>query len=867
MRRFPQTVRLCALVFLLAGALALRAGDACALPVHDEHHPRLLFDADGLPNLLDDIWADPERFAILEANNVNVAGMIVEPADSLLDYWWGFSEIQELAIAAQLAPALLDSVAAAALERTTLRLAEIADPDPGLELGTLGSAIRLQGLALGYDNAFAAAPDSVRQIMIDEILLYLDYIPNNPNFQYFLYNPLVSNKGASIAASLILGALAIEPELPGDPILADARLFADELLAKAVADMFCRDGSYREGAGYAAWALRTLLPAREALLRLEGSQSWDGAEADRRLEWFAYQLLPELAGGYLNRNDHNTANFLISRHHSFIEWMTLRGSDPGLARWLLRRTSGDMGYNWGREGDPIATLLWHRSGSESPPTSLNAGRFFPDRGFFVYRRGWPGDSVEDSFLLTLEGGRFMGGHAQEDVGQFTLRALGHGFALDHGAGLMAKQTESHNLVLADGIGQHNAGSSIGTDGTTELLLESNFCTVLRVDMTDAYTTHSPFNDADVPWSGWSWSWGYDGGNPMESALRTLLLFHGDPDEIPVVWLEDDLLKLDDEEHDFEWRMHIDDSLTVAQLDAASWEVAGDGGRLHMRLHDSDDEDWVMSLAPYDNGGDDPNSQVFALAREEEHFTALLQLSPLRNAEAAPACSTTNWPEGLRAVSERGGRERRILRRREEEPLVTDSERLDGAWGVLDYEGQLARTLLIEGRHLVADGSSLIGLEPSGSAAYDGEAVRLSAPDLQFKIWAPNATAVFAGDLLVPFERRGDFVVGPPLDTNDLPEASVTGDVPLIDGPWPNPGRGPFLLTARGLGKSATLEVFDISGRLQRRLNAVSRSGDGGERSFIWDGRNDRSEAVASGIYLLRLRGQAGSVQRKLLLLR
>ena len=849
---------------LAAGALLLLVAHGYAIPPHAENHPRLFFDASDVPVMLAEIQADQARNDALLANNVRVTELMVEEADSIIDYWWGFSEIQVLAVGAQFAPSLLDSVAAVTLERAILRLVEVADPGVGLDLGTLGTAVRLLNLAWGFDCAFATASDSLRQVVVDEILGYLDEMPQNPYIQLFLYNPLVSNKGASIAASLLLAAHAIEPEAPGDPRIESARLFARDLLEKADADLFCADGSYREGAGYAAWTLRTLLPAREAQLRLAGEQLWDAAKTERQLEWFAYQLLPELPGGYLNRNDHNTSDFLISRHHSFIEWMTLRGQNPYLARWLLRRTSGDMGYSWGTASDPIATILWHRGGVDAPPALLADGRFFPDRGTYIHRRGWPGDPVEDSLLLTLEGGRFYGGHAQEDVGNFTLRALGHGFAIDHGAGTVAKQTESHNLTRADGIGQHNAGSSIGTDGVTEMLIDSGFCTAVRVDMTAAYTTYSPFNNADVPWEGWNWSWGYDGGNPMERAFRTLLLFHGDQEELPVLFLEDDMLKDDAEPHLFEWRMHMEEALAVTQMDSVTWEAVGANGSLHMRLHDPAPPFELHGVTPYDNQGSDPNSQVFSLADSAVNFTPLWQLSPLRSAESAPETFTEVSANGLLAVSLRGGRERRVLRRRGAEPLATANEILDGAWGVLESEAGLSRALLIDGRRLVSGGSVRIAIEPAGSAAYDGETVQLSDPELSFKIHAPAATGVFADGLPVPYERRGDYVSGPPPGDPVLPDVHAADSPLVLDAPTQSPGRPPFLFTARSGGGPLAIEIFDVRGRLQRRLDSGASQG---ERSFLWDGRDSRGVSVASGVYLVRLLDGSRSVRRKVLLLR
>jgi len=54
------------------------------------------------------------------------------------------------------------------------------------------------------------------------------------------------------------------------------------------------------------------------------------------------------------------------------------------------------------------------------------------------------------------------------------------------------------------------------------------------------------------------------------------------------------------------------------------------------------------------------------------------------------------------------------------------------------------------------------------------------------------------------------------------------------------------------GAPATaLEIFDVRGRRLRSLDP------GGEGSVIWDGRDDRGEALPSGVYLVRAAGESG----------
>ncbi|MBN1827246.1 MAG: M20/M25/M40 family metallo-hydrolase [Candidatus Eisenbacteria bacterium] len=62
-----------------------------------------------------------------------------------------------------------------------------------------------------------------------------------------------------------------------------------------------------------------------------------------------------------------------------------------------------------------------------------------------------------------------------------------------------------------------------------------------------------------------------------------------------------------------------------------------------------------------------------------------------------------------------------------------------------------------------------------------------------------------------------------------------------------------------------LDLYDVNGRLVRALVRGAR--DAGDRETVWDGRNDRGEPVASGVYLCRLRAGDRGDSRKIVLLR
>ena len=64
---------------------------------------------------------------------------------------------------------------------------------------------------------------------------------------------------------------------------------------------------------------------------------------------------------------------------------------------------------------------------------------------------------------------------------------------------------------------------------------------------------------------------------------------------------------------------------------------------------------------------------------------------------------------------------------------------------------------------------------------------------------------------------------------------------------------------------AVLNIYDSSGHLVRRLH--TSWAPAGRRSMTWDGTDSSGRAVASGVYLVRLNTQAGTVVAKCVLVR
>jgi hypothetical protein len=102
--------------------------------------------------------------------------------------------------------------------------------------------------------------------------------------------------------------------------------------------------------------------------------------------------------------------------------------------------------------------------------------------------------------------------------------------------------------------------------------------------------------------------------------------------------------------------------------------------------------------------------------------------------------------------------------------------------------------------------------------------------------------------------------------DDATSVDITTRAPVfLAPPWPNPARNDvtFHLDAPA-GVATRLEVYDVRGRL---VMGWSGDGPGGGRTIHWNLRDLQGEAVASGIYLIRLRAGGSEIVHRLVRLR
>jgi len=105
-------------------------------------------------------------------------------------------------------------------------------------------------------------------------------------------------------------------------------------------------------------------------------------------------------------------------------------------------------------------------------------------------------------------------------------------------------------------------------------------------------------------------------------------------------------------------------------------------------------------------------------------------------------------------------------------------------------------------------------------------------------------------------------------TSDVPGEEIL-DVPsdyVLKGVSPNPFN-PVTEIAYGLPEDGrvALRVYNVAGKLVRVL--VDGEVDAGYHAAIWDGRDDRGEAVSSGVYFCRMEAVGFEEAAKMVLLK
>jgi hypothetical protein len=852
--------------------------------LYDAHHPRLLFtnaELPGLYNKVRDGGYDDDAY-----NFIRLVTQYIYPSSSeeeLLDGDFGLETMPNLGLAGFLESPIDTNALALGRNLTTY----VAD-NYAVDDDVFYSSLRLRSLALGYDMFFDNSPESLRTVIRNEIISYIDSMTATPVYSLLEFRPYLSNKAAMAAAAIGMAAICLSEETDSARVV-KALTFADNITDIWLFFLVDPDGSYNEGVLYASWSLRNLIYYFRARYLYDGYDYSKEIRIHTMEDWFAYELLPEGSGRTNNLNTCQWNDFVLSQHHTYFDWMQI-ATGSNLAAWLYEHTAGPYGWDWGLKADKAATVIWNQNLPPEPPqNTLRNSKLWYNRGLYYYRSGWHLDAASDDVVFSFYSGKFQGGHAQEDQGQFTLYGYGAKFAIDHGSGSPAKQSEAHNMVLIDGIGQHNAGSSIGTDGAIDNFLISEYADCITADLAEAYTTYSFLNTRDYPFIGADWSWGYDGGNPVNYAKRTVIAVH-DTLLPPYFILIDDIEK-DGLPHDYEWRMHTHDANTI---DTATnpVQITSGTGSLDMYLISPAFDSVQTSVAPFNNLNPDPDALVLSLSTSAVSPTFALLLFPKNTSVPAPAVSWENQPWGFSITLDWGGGItdtfiRNISGGTIMFPAVASASgdqtkqgdstephgsaasftlSTDAPLAVTRTDGtQLKQYLLSKATNFEFNDTTYMSTSNGPlSCALSGNRIELDRYDADFTFYAPGVEEAYYRNQKIYVEIDGSGYVTPD------PLTGVTKEPPprniLRAKAFPNPFN-PATTILVDLADRSDVEavIYDLSGRRVKHL--WSGSLPSGISALQWKGTNDDGNRVASGVYFLRIQTPATATTLKLVLIK
>jgi hypothetical protein len=515
--------------------------------------------------------------------------------------------------------------------------------------------------------------------------------------------------------------------------------------------------------------------------------------------------------------------------------------------------------------EKASTVLWNGTATPVQPDSVLSGReLWLDRGLYYYRTGWQSGMSSHDVVFSFYSGKFHGGHAQEDQNQFTLYGYGEKFVIDHGS---QKQSEAHNMVFIDGAGQHNAGGSIGTDGYLAEHLMSDLADYLLGDATDAYTTHSEFNDPDVPFPGIDWSWGYVGANPVDHAYRRVVVVHHE--ETPPYFVMMDDIDKDGQSHTYQWRLHTYATNTVNTA-ANPLRISGNNGTMDLHVLYPDFTSLSVATTSYNNQNADPDGKLLKLSVTEVNPRYSFLLFPYDSLVTAPVASREVYPWGWICTLDWGGGLSDILVGNHSGELVTcgDDSILTDATFVLLRQRDSAVTGYLLSNVSIFDfrGVDYIRrFDGTFNCSLSDDVVQIDAEDAQFRIVDTGINHIECRGEDVVFARAGGYVAPDELvGVADYPVRAAA--VVLHVDAYPNPFNPFTTINVRVETKMlVTAAVYDVRGR--RVATLLHRELGRGNHLVRWNGRDRYGRRVSSGVYLLKVSGGGRIVTKKLTVLK
>jgi hypothetical protein len=837
--------------------------------LYNANHPLLLFDQSELPELRQKVHdGGYDDLAYDYIHNIVDTVYPTMTEQEMMEVTFGVNVSTNYGLVAylEIPP---DTAAYELGRRWTLFLADNYAPDDNV----FYCPLRLRALTFGYDMFFHESSESLRTYVQEEIVAYLDTIMTVFQYERWLHNPYVSNISSMIGSALGLAAICLQDELNSEYVEA-AIARADQFVEAWLQAHLDPEGAYNEGAMYAGWSMRNLAYYFWARKRCYDGYDYSKVTSIRNLEkWIAFSMLPQGGARVNNTNDTASLNYPLSRHHTYLDWAQNEWGS-GLSAWIWERIVGPVyGYESGILADKVATVLWHQNLTPQQPDDFIPKHFlWEHRGLYYFRTGWAENGSSDDIVFSFTSGKFRGGHKHEDQNNFTLHGYSAAFAVDNGYGGPANDSEAHNMVFIDGKGQHNAGGSIGTDGEINEYLLNGFADYLLGDATAAYNSYSDYNRAGYPFPDDNWSWGYDGGNPVNFALRRIILVH-DETTPPYFIILDDIEK-DGQTHLYSWRMHTVDENDV-DISGNPIKITGGNGYLDLHVIAPPFDTLDPNLDPFDTGNVDPNTYIISLSVEavNPHFAFLLLPAGQSSEQPEVVQEDCAWGHAIQIRWENGLVDIFLLNRLDghiSHNVRSSNGRdisvsTDAQFVLLRLnDDNIASYLVSNACYLDIGGTQYVRINDGRlNCAMSGTNVQVDSLTSDFTFYAPNGGEVYCRDESIPVFNDGGYLIPDP-SKGKVETQAPSGFLRLSS--FPNPFKVSTNIVV-GLEHRApvTLTLFDIQGK------HIQTIWDGmlpvGNNLFKWNGIDDDGEHMASGIYFLKARSGEYDRTTKILLLK